>query len=258
MDDEVLEGTVVAADAPLVQDVVPDERKRTAVWQHPRRQQIEYALRAGRTPRWVQLWLEDEYPDPEDADGDAPYNAEQARRWRLAASTVEQYVQRWLPEVDPGVDVINEDLENFVGRKLPAAAGDPWEVQVVEKGVDVAQELLARSLEADERMGMVTPVTMEANRRMIDAAVTSADLKGRLGFKGYEVVPDRVQVDQTSRELRVDLHGRVGAGGQIEAAEPAKVNLARQLMNARTPEERAEIMEQTRAALTAGDEDLGW
>lgn len=267
--EDVVTSDAVELEPADAEEVVPEERKRTGVWKHPDRDAIEHCLRVGKSPDWIAAWLEDQYPDPADVDDEdfddddyeePDYTAAQAQKWRLSAKTIEDYRARWLPECMPGVDVVDAELEEFIGRKLPAARGEPWEIQVLEFGIDVAQHNLKLSLQADEKLGMLTQTSLDANDRMIQAAKNSAALKSQLGRPGYEVVPERHQVDANvnthSTKLNVELHGRVKPDGTIEPGEPDKLAIARKLLEA-SPEERERIIAAAEAEATAPQDDGG-
>lgn len=267
--EDVVTSDAVELDPADAEEIVPDERKKTGVWKHPDHLAIEHCLRVGKSPEWIAAWLEDQYPDPADVDDEdfddddyeePDYTAAQAQRWRLSAKTIEDYRARWMPECTPGVDVVDEELEDFIGRKLPAARGEPWEIQVLEFGIQVAEHNLLKSLKADENLGMLTQTSLEANDRMIQAAKNSAALKSQLGRPGYEIVPERHQVDANvnthNTKLNIELHGRVKPDGTIEPGEPDKLNLARKLLEA-PPEERERIIAAAEATTPEADDAGG-
>lgn len=207
-----------------------DEQKRTKVWQHPDRDAIHALLRRGKSAFWISAWLEELYP-LEDEDGSDHPDILKHRRWQLTEKTIERYRKEFMPEVAPGVDVVDEGLEDLIGRRMPMPDGPGLEVELMETALIVAQQNLARALEQDEDMGMLQGTTLDAHTRFVDTIKSSASLKQQLNRPGYEAAPQHLVVDQTNKNFSVELHGRVDPRtGQIIPNEPEKLEALKQLL----------------------------
>jgi hypothetical protein len=249
---------VIAGVAREVAATVSDERKATAVWRHPDRDAIEHLLRRGRSAFWVQAWLEERYPlVDEDDDGEEIEHADvaQHRRWQLGESLIEEYRRTWMPEHAAGVDVVHEDLEDLVGRRFPGA--QQFELDVMEFGLHVAQRNLARALAADEKMGMLQQITLDANGALMSSAERLMAAKSKLGLPGYEAAPDRSiqEVHSTNKNLSLELHGRVGPDGKAAPGDPKAVSMMAELMKLPAAE-RAQLAAASRAVQATEIEDV--
>lgn len=233
---------------------VAEEEKRSAVARHPDRDAIIHLLRVGRSAYWISRWLEDGYavededeggdesPDRhlrlvddfddegEESAGEEGEPTAQNAHLQLSEKVIEEYRERFMPETTPGVDVLNEDLEEFIGYKFPGALH--WELEVVEAGVHVSQVNVARALKQDEEMNMLQQTTLDANDRMMKAAETLVGVKQKLGLPGYEAQPDHIITENTNRNWSVELHGRVDKSGRVHPAEPERLALAAELLKA--------------------------
>lgn len=209
----------------------PEPQKRTAVYRHPDRDMIHALLRRGKSPKWVATWLERRYP-LEDEYGTPHPDAVVHRKWHIAAGTIDRYRKEWMPEVEPGVDVIHDKLQNIVGYRPPAPKGQVIELDVMEAAIAVAQHNLAKALDQDEDMGMIQPLTLEANKAMVEASKQRAELAMKLGIDGYAEVAKRVQIEQHSQNanLNVNVDAQVGADGRLRPAEPEKFAVMKQLL----------------------------
>lgn len=236
----------------------PIEQRRTKVWTHPDRAQIEALLIRGKSASWIAYWLEERYPltepDPDAEEGepqerDHPDRVKHAR-WHLTPTTLDGYRTKWMPETQPGTDIVLADLEDIVGRELPAPRQPDYELELMESAVRVAQHNLAKALKSDEEMEMVQPTTLDAHSRFVNSIEKSVDVKQKLNLPGYERAPERLEVDQTNRNLSVELHGRIGRNGAPEAVEPEKVRLVNELLTA-GPEKAHEVIAAAQAAAQA-------
>lgn len=216
------------------------EQKRHVVYKHPERERIEALLRHGKSSEWIALWLEDEYPI-EDDDGQPHPNKRAHERQHLDPGEIEGYRARFLSQYAAGFDILSPELEDAIGRRFPAPKGPNFEIEIVEAGIRVAEINLARGMEADEELEMLQPTTLQAQAQLIEAATASADLKSSLGVPGYEPPPERVEIDQRTTSMSMELQGRVDAQGNVIATEPEKLKLLRRLMEM-PPEHAAAAM----------------
>jgi hypothetical protein len=216
--------------------------RRTAVYKHPQRARIEALLRRGKSAWWIASWLEEMYP-LEDEDEEPHPDAALHIRWRISEETLEAYRARFMPEFAPGVDVVDDELEELIGRKFPTDQHGPQaEIELLEVGVRVAQKNLARALASDEELQMVQPTTLDAHRAFMDTVRISAEVKQKLGVKGYEPLPEQHIVHQTTRNVSLELHGRIDERtGQVGPADQRKVDLMRDALDA-PPERLREIL----------------
>lgn len=216
------------------------EQKRHKIWQHPDRELIHAMLRRGKSANWIALWLEDRYP-MEDEEGEHP-DAAKHKKWLLGPSTIDRYRKEFMPEVDPGQDVVLEDIEEVIGRRVPPPMGPQFELEMLETGIRIGEHNLARSLKSDEEMGMVQPQTLNAHSQFVDTVAKVIDVKAKLGLPGYEYVAEKHQIDQTNRNLSVELHGKVDSRtGQIVPNEPEKMEVLKQFLDL-GPEKAHELM----------------
>jgi hypothetical protein len=228
-----------------------EKQKNSKVYQHVDFREIE-ALLCRKEPRWVVEWLKGRYPT-EDKDGNELEQAIANKRMQLSERTLTRYRDDYLPEAVPGITgyVVNSEIEALIGHRLPAPIGRPWELEVMETAVHVAQSNMARALRADEEMDMLNPITLEAQSKLVDTLGRSMDMKSRLGLGGYEAAPERQHIVSENSNVSVELQGRLDPKtGESMAVEPERLDLARQLLSA-TPGERAEILAAAREAVIA-------
>ncbi len=185
-----------------------DEQKRTAVWRHPRRDDI-LALLPKRTSEWISLWLEEEY-ELEDADGEPHPDARRNARLRLSPRSIESYRQRFMPEAAPGVAIAPRELEDVVGRAPPPPETGRRELEQLDLIVRAAMTNLGRAMAQDDEMEMLQPVTMEAQKQALGAVSAVIDAKAKMGVDGYRPPPQ--EIHQTNRNLNVDVDGNELAG----------------------------------------------
>jgi hypothetical protein len=226
---------------------VSSAQRNTAVWKHPQRENIVALLRRGKSAEWIQYWLEDEYPSvDEDPELDAT-TSRQHMRWRLRAATIEEYREKYMPETAKGIEVIDSELEDLVGRRLPAGmAGPAFEVEVLETSIRVAQLNLTQALKSDAEMKMLTSTTLDANDRLANLAEKSVDVKQKLGLPGYEPLPEHKIVEQTNKNLNANLHGVFDPRtGKLGPANKEAIGALRELM-AKGPEAAQQIVEAAR------------
>lgn len=233
---------------------IPAAQRRAKVYRHVERDKIEALLRRGKSAEWIALWLEEEFP-LEDEEGNRHPDARLHERCQLGPKEIDSYRSEYMPECNPGIELLTPELEDVIGRRFPPT-GPAFETEVVEAGVRAAEINLARGLAADAEMEMVQPTTLQAQAQLLEAASVSVDIKARLGVPGYEPPPERLQVEQTTRSMSIELQGQVDPKtGQIVASEPKKVELLEQLMA--LPAERAsEVMASARAVSAANDEGV--
>lgn len=214
---------------------VSEEQARTKVYRHPEREVIHSLLRNGRSAEWISKWLKSKYPT-EDEHGGEVEDADRNARWQLAAATIARYRSKWMPECAPGVDLIDQDLEEAIGRRLPAPRqiGARYELEVMEIVIQTSMASLARAVKADKDMEMLQGVTLEATKTLAEAARSRLEMAQSLGVPGYEKVADvsvqKIDQNVTSRNVNVELHGQVDSNGVVHAKEPEKVGLLRKLM----------------------------
>ncbi len=226
---------------PVGEQVEPsDAQRRHEIFTHPDRLRLEALLKHGKSPEWIALWLEDEYP-LEDDEGKPHPEKRTHERLHRDPEKIEDYRSKYLSEYAPGFDVLSPELEDAIGRRFPAPKTPNFEIEVVEAGVRTAELNLARGLEADEELEMLQPTTLQAQGQLIDAAQASADLKASLGVPGYEPPPERVEIDQTNHSMSVELRGTVDGQGRLVPTEPKKVEMLRALMEM-APEKAAAMM----------------
>jgi hypothetical protein len=237
--------------------VITEEQKRTRIYQHPARSKIEAMLKRGKSASWISLWLEEAYP-LENAEGQPHPEHRENRRRRLTPSTIENYRRKFMPECVPGIDASSEELENIVGRAMPQPTSSRFELDVMEVGIRVAEKNLERALKQDDEMEMLQPQTIAAQTALMNSAEKTAMLKGKLGVPGYELVAEKSEITQhsTSRNMSLELHGRVGPNGEILPGEPDKMDVARKLIG--MPREQAqatmaEISREVKARQENGD-----
>ena len=211
-----------------------DEQRSSAVWRHPLRDDI-VALLARRSAHWISAWLEERYP-LEDEEGEAHPDARRHEKLRLSARAIERYRTKFAPETAGAVDFLPAELEDLIGRHLPAPVAARRELDVLESMQHVALYNLSRAMENDEAMDMLQPITLEAQKQAVSIAKDTIDAKGKLGIAGYEVVPQEFKIDQTSRNLNVELQGRVDKHGNPVPNDPEKVAAIRELL-AQGPED---------------------
>jgi hypothetical protein len=231
---------------------VSAEQQRTKLWRHVDRTTIEALLRRGKSSWWIAAWLEERYPLEGD-DGSEHERAAQHKRWQLSTKTIDRYREQFMPEHSPGIELVDSGLEDIVGRTLPAPPLPQSEFDVIEMGVKVSQQNLARQLEADEKLGMLQSTTLEANRDMISAASKSIEAKSSLGLPGYQKAPEHQIIDQTNtnKNLSVELHGVVDKRtGEVRPSDPSKLEVLKELLAA-GPEKTREIIQAATVAAGA-------
>jgi hypothetical protein len=219
----------------LVQVEAPEAQKRTAIWRHPDRDMIHALIYRGKSARWISEWLEDRYP-LEDEYGQPHANAVEHRKWLISENTINKYRREWLPEAEPGVDVVHSKLQKLIGFQAPAPNKQLMELDVLEALVTVSQMNLAKAIEQDEDMGMLQPVTLEAHKLAVETAVKRAKLAQDLSVEGYEQKPKELLIQQhlqqTNTNLNVNADVTVdSATGKVTPQEPKKVQLMKQLMD---------------------------
>ena len=216
-----------------------DEQKRAAVYRHPDAAEI-HALLPEHSAAWISAWLEERYP-LEDEDGYEHPDARRRAKLRLSERSIEKYRRRFLPELTPGVDVLPGRLQEIIGYLKPQPM--MAEIRRMDALQEVALHNLAQAMAQDEELEMVQPLTNELQKTAMSMVASTAEMKAKLGVEGYEFAAQKLQVDQTSRNVNVELHGRVDpVTGELIATEPAKVAMLADLLG-RPAEERAELME---------------
>jgi hypothetical protein len=234
-----------------------EEQQRTKVWRHPERDQIHALIRAGKTAAWIAAWLRHRYPTVDEHGGETAEAVRNAR-WQLRTETITRYRRKFMPECAPGVDLIDSDLEEMLGHRLPAPrdVGAQYELDVMETALQAAQASLARALKSDKEMEMLQGVTLDAQAALIDAAKIRLQMAQSLGVPGYpkiaEAVHQKIDQTSTSRNVNVELHGVVAKDGSVSPSEPAKVSVIKELM-AMEPARAAEIVD---AAQRVADADV--
>jgi hypothetical protein len=231
------------------QVVVSPEQKRTAIYQHPQRDSIESMLRRGKSASWISLWLEEIYPLVERNDkgkeiGPHP-NRRRHKRWHVKPETIERYRSSFMPECEPGVDIIGSELEDVIGRRPPADPKIKPEIAAMEAAMRIAEHNVTAALQADKKMGFVQPTTIQAQQALGSAAKDSAELKAKLGEEGYEFVAEKQEIttNNTNRNASIELYGKLGPDGTPLPGDPEKIDQVRELL-ARGPEAAAEMITQ--------------
>jgi hypothetical protein len=233
----------------------PEGQKRTAVWRHPDRDMIHALLYRGKSAGWISEWLEERYP-LEDEYGQPHANAVEHRKWHISDATISKYRREWLPEAEPGVDVVHGKLQKLIGYQTPAPNKQLMELDVLEALVAVGQMNLAKAIQQDDDMGMVQPITLEAHKVAVDTVVKRAKLAQDLSVEGYEQKPKELLIQQhlqqTNTNLNVNADVTVdGATGKVVAQEPKKLQLMRQLMDME-PEKAKELVHTAQHAAENG------
>jgi hypothetical protein len=216
------------------------DQRRSKVWVHPDRETIEALMRRGKSAEWIALWLEEKYP-LDDEEGGEHEDARNHKKWQLGAATLDRYRSQFMPEVSPGLDMVRSDVEDIIGRHLPAVVGPQFELGMLEASIRVAEHNLQRALAADDEMEMLQPTTLTAHSQFTDTVMKSFEAKSKIGMPGYEAAPDKMQIDQTNRNLSVELHGKIDPRtGQVVANEPEKVELMKKFIE--MPPEQAQTV----------------
>jgi hypothetical protein len=221
---------------------VPTAQRRTLVWRHPERDTIHALIRKGKSARWISEWLKEEYP-LEDEWGQPHPDGLEHRKHHVSASTINEYRREWMPECEPGVDVVHAGLEKIIGHRPPSDKTG-FELDVMEAAIAVAQHNLAIALKQDQDMGMLQPITLEAQDRLESAAKTRVELAQKLNVPGYEQQAQKFQIQSENRNLNLN----VDAGGNAQANEPDKLKLMRELL-AQGPDRAREIVNRATSAV---------
>ena len=232
-----------ALDAP---EPTPAQRA-TAVYRHPKRQQIE-ALLARRTPAWVAAWLREQYPTDDS-------NAHRNERLQLSERALTKYRDRFLPEYAVGVDAMPGELEDLIGRLAPPPARH--ELERLDLLQRVADANLVKAMQMDDELEMLQPITLTAQDAALNTTLKSIDAKSKLGVPGYEEVPksQNLKIDATNRNLDVRLHGRVDPQtGELIPNDPTKVDALRDVL-ALGPEGVAQVIAAAKARADTVDSD---
>ena len=242
--EDVIAGTAEELPAIVDAQVEPSEKqKQTKIWKHPDREHIETLIRVGKTPGWINRWLAERYPTT-DEDGIELEDSASSIRWHVSEEKIEEYRAAYMPECQPGVEVVSSDLEDLIGRRLPQPAGYVWEVQVLETAVHVAEVNLTRALKSDEDLQMLQLTTLDANEKMIAAAQAALTAKSKLGMQGYEAAPERhdMKIKGEHLHLSTHLHGELDqrTGRRSPTDKPAVELLGKMLTL--PPEERRALM----------------
>jgi hypothetical protein len=80
-------------------------------------------------------------------------------------------------------------------------------------------------------VAMLQSTTLEANDKMIAAAEASVNVKQRLGWPGYEPLPEHHVIEQTNKNLSLELHGRLDPKtGKVGPGDPDRVALVKQML----------------------------
>jgi len=215
---------------------VDEARKRTKVWKHKDREYIEALMRRGKSAWWIERWLEECYPteqEGEDGEKEPTPDADANKKLHLSEALIEEYRADWLTGYAPGVDAVVEDLDEIVGRHFPGFEGSPPpELEVLDMALRVSQHNLAKSLDADEELGMVQETTLNAQGAVVATAAQAIEVKQSLGVPGYEKIPEHHIVDTTSRNVNVDLQGRIDPKtGERGPTDPDRVATVRELLD---------------------------
>lgn len=210
----------------------PEEQRRSAIYRHPDRDMIHGLMRRGRDERWISEWLGERYPLEDEFGGPHPAAIEN-RKWNISPDTVKKYRKKWFPECEPGIDVVNQDIQKIIGRQLPAGPQQMIELDVMEAALAVAQHNLAKAMSQDEDMGMLQPITLEAQKSVMDAARIRVDLAQKLSIPGYEVKPKELLIQQHNQNTNLNVNADIAvdaATGKVRAEDPPKLALMKQLM----------------------------
>jgi hypothetical protein len=249
---------MAAAEEPLELEV-PEEQRRAKVYRHPDRETIHTLISSGKTGDWIARWLKLKYPI-EDEMGAETEDAARNVRWHLTAATINRYRDKWMPEAAPGVQLVDTSLETALGMPMPVArsTGAQFELDVLEVVIQASMKSLGRALTSDEEMEMLQSVTLDAQDGVLKAVRDRVAIAQSLGVEGYPRMAERVEqkVDQTvnatTRNLNVELNGRVDAQGVVHPNEPAKVKVLAELM-ALSPEKADAIIDQAEADMEPQD-----
>jgi hypothetical protein len=221
--------TSLVPSGPVEEPEVPEGQKRAAVYRHPDRDMIHALIARGKNEKWISGWLADRYP-VEDELGVPHPDAAAHRRWQISADTIRKYRREWMPECEPGVDVIDGSLEKLIGKRVPAKSEQLMELEVMEAAIAVSQHNLAKAMQQDNDMGMLQPITLEAQKLMIEAAKVRAKMAQDLNQPGYEKVPEQHLIDQRSTNVNVGVEVHVDGKDEPKEEEPPKLSLMRQLL----------------------------
>lgn len=227
-----------------------DAQKATAVWRHPDRDTI-LALLPKRTSAWIASYLAEQYP-VEDEDGEPLPDGEARRNARraLSARSIEAYRRDYAYELLGVSDALPPGLEDLVGYRPPRQSARP-EIELMEALVPVYLHNLQASMANDEQLGMLNPTTLEAQKQVRQLAIDTLEAKSKLGMDGYQAAPQEIHVEQNTRSVNVELHGRTDptTGAQLPV-DRDKVSALQEVL-ARGP---AEAQAMVRAARDRADD----
>ena len=208
---------------------------KTKVGSHPDRMAIEMLLKHWSGAK-VELWLLHRYPPRNDLTGE-PYP--EHGELRIARHALTDYRRKYLEPVWTK-DENGGWTEPLEGSPLdgvlpprPPNEGELMELAAMALAIEAAEFTLARCLIIDGRSGIVADITVTTLKALAEIAEKRAMLAARLGIPGYELVPEKLQVDSRS----MVLHGNV----EHTPLEPEKVALAKALLEIE-PAKRAILM----------------
>lgn len=236
----------------------PEARRRTAIARHPDSEMLHALIRRGKDEKWISGWLKQQYP-LEDEYGQPHPNAVEHRKWQVSAETVKKYRKEWMPEADPGVDIVSGRLQKIIGFQLPPKPGQLMELDVLEAAIAIAQHNLAKAVEQDEDMGMLQPITLEAQKALVESARTRAKMAQDLNQPGYEKAAERHIIDQqvANTNVNVNVDAEMGKDGKLKPREPEKVTLLRQLLELGPDRAKELVRVANETAATVGRTDQG-
>jgi hypothetical protein len=241
--------TSLVPSGPVEEPEVPEGQKRAAVYRHPDRDMIHALIARGKDEKWINGWLAERYPVEDDLGVPHP-EAATHRRWQISAETIRKYRREWMPECEPGVDVIDSKLESMIGKRVPARSEQLMELEVMEAAIAVSQHNLAKAMQQDNDMGMLQPITLEAQKIMIEAAKVRAKMAQELNQPGYEKAPEQHLIDQRSTSTNVSVGVEVHVDdSKNREEEPTKLSLMRKLLELE-PDKARELVQIANEAAT--------
>lgn len=214
-----------------------DPRRLSRVYRHPDSEVIQTLLLVWSTKK-ISRWLSERFPERDPSTGAL---LRENRELRISKRGLDDHIDSflrpkmpdgWVPPMDSG-----NPLENELPVRLPSD-DQLMELLALERAIEAAEATLARCLRHDKVINEVSPTTIEAQKSLAEIAEKRAILAARLGIDGYELVPEKSQIQVDQRTL--SLQGTI----DMKPLQPEKIDLAKRLL---------ELPAKKRKALMAAD-----